>query len=183
MNTPMKYAILITACVVLVSCGKKVETASEITGRIKAMEDSVFSSMTFDKRRAQALLDVYKAYAAAYPQDTLAPEYLFRAANVAKSMHDGEQSISIYDRVIKEYPSWRRLPDVFYLKAFTIDSELDRKGEAQTAYKEVISRYPDHPFAKDAKAMIENLQYTDEELIQRFQAMQGDSAAQDTVVQ
>ncbi len=183
MTSPMKYAFLFTAVALLAACGKKAETATEITTRIQAMEDSVFSSMTFDKRRAQALLDVYKAYASAYPQDTLAPEYLFRAANVAKSMHDGEQSITIYDRVIKEYPSWRRLPDVFYLKAFTIDSELDRKGEAQTAYKEVISRYPDHPFAKDAKAMIENLQYTDEELIQRFQQMQGDSSAPATAVQ
>ena len=92
-------------------------------------------------------------------------------------MHDGEQGITLYDRIIKDYPSWKRLPDVYYLKAFTIDSDLDRKGEAKTAYEEVISRYPDHAFAKDARAMIDNLQYTDEELIQRFQQMQGDSAA------
>ena len=91
-------------------------------------------------------------------------------------MHDGEQSIALYDRVIKDFPSWRRLPDVLYLKAFTIDSELDRKGEAETAYREVIDRYPDHPFAKDARVMIENLQYTDEELIERFQAMNDSTA-------
>ena len=141
------------------------------------MEDSVFESMSFDQRKAQALLDVYKAYANIHPQDSMAPEYLFRAANVAKSMHEGEQGLALYDRIIKDYPGWTRLPDVYYLKAFTIDSELDRKGEAKTAYEEVIARYPDHPFARDARAMIDNLQYTDEELIQRFQQMQGDTTA------
>jgi TolA-binding protein len=108
----------------------------------------------------------------------MAPEILFRAAGLAKSMRDPEQSIFLYDRIITDYPSWYRLPDVYYLKAFTIDSDQDRKGEAKRAYEEVINRYPEHPFAKDAKAMIENLQYTDEELIQRFQQMADSSAAQ-----
>jgi len=179
----MKYILLIPALALLAACGgTKTESPADVSARIRAMEDSVFQSLSFDQRRAQALLDVYKAYANANPKDTMSAEYLFRAANVAKSMHDGEQCISLYDRIIREWPSWRRLPDVFYLKAFTIDSELDRKGEAETAYREVISRYPDHPFAKDARAMIENLQYTDEELIQRFQAMQ-DSAAAASAVQ
>jgi len=167
----------LVALVLSVGCGKKVEKATDVASRIKAMEDSVFESLAFDQRKAQALLDVYKAYANNYPQDSLAPDYLFRAANLAKTMHEGEQGIKLYDRIITDYPTWKRLPDVYYLKAFTIDSDLDRKGEAKTAYEEVVRRYPDHPFAKDARAMIQNLQYTDEELIQRFQQMQ-DSAVQ-----
>lgn len=168
----MKYLLLIPVVALLFSCGEKQETPADVQSRIRAMEDSVFESLTFDKRKALALIDVYKAYANANPYDTLSAEYLFRAANVAKSMHDGEGAVKLYDRVAKEFPNWRRLPDVMYLKAFTIDSEMDRKGEAATAYREVIAKYPDHPFAKDAKAMIDNLQYTDEELIKRFQAMQ-----------
>jgi tetratricopeptide (TPR) repeat protein len=178
MNHPMKFLLLLPAVALLFACGgEKKESATDVASRIRAMEDSVFESMSFDRRRAQALLDVYKVYASAYPNDTLAPEYLFRAANVAKSMHEGEESIKLYDRLLKDYPSWRRLPDVLYLKAFTIDSELGRKGEAETAYRQVISTYPDHPFAKDAKVMIDNLHYTDEELIQRFQAMQDSAQA------
>jgi len=177
MKPMMKFILLIPFVAFLVACGgAKTETPTDVASRIKAMEDSVFESMTFDRRKAQALVDVYKAYANAYPEDSLAPDYLFRAANVAKSMHEGEESIKLYDRVIKNYPSWKRLADVYYLKAFTIDSELDRKGEALMAYKEVIARFPDHAFAKDAKIMIENLQYTDEQLIQRFQQMQTDTS-------
>lgn len=179
MTIEMKKTLLfpLVALVLSFGCGEKTEKATDVASRIKAMEDSVFESLSFDQRKAQALLDVYKAYANTYPQDSLAPDYLFRAANLAKTMHEGEQGITLYDRIIKDYPSWKRLPDVYYLKAFTIDSDLDRKGEAKTAYEEVIARYPDHAFAKDARAMIDNLQYTDEELIQRFQEMQTDSAA------
>lgn len=172
MTPTMKYVLLLFAAVLLFGCGEKKETPADVQARIRAMEDSVFESLSFDERRALALIDVYKAYANGNPYDTLSAEYLFRAANVAKSMHNGEGAVALYDRIAKDFPNWRRLPDVMYLKAFTIDSELDRKGEAATAYREVIAKYPDHPFAKDAKAMIENLQYTDEELIQRFQRMQ-----------
>ncbi len=177
MTKAMKPAFLILIVAMMVACGgEKTETPTDVSARIQSMEDSVFQSLSFDKRKAQALLDVYKAYANANPRDTMSAEYLFRAANVAKSMHEGQECVDLYDRIITDFPSWRRLPDVLYLKAFTIDSEFDRKGEAKTAYLEVISRYPDHAFAKDARAMIENLEYTDEELIQRFQQMNGDSA-------
>ncbi|HMC97275.1 MAG TPA: tetratricopeptide repeat protein [Flavobacteriales bacterium] len=150
---------------------------TEAVKRIRAMEDSVFENLAFDQRSAQALLDVYKAFASAHPVDSMAPEYLFRAAGVARSVHDADQGLRLYDRIIADYPSWRRLPDVYYLKAFTLDSDLDRKGEARTAYTEVINRFPDHPFARDARAMIENLGLSDAELIEKFERMQADSAA------
>ena len=159
---------------VLASCGSG-ETPGNVSSsstRIRALEDSLFDSGTFDLRKAQTLVDMYKGYANTFPKDSLAPEYLFRAANMSKTMHEGEQGVKLYDRIIREYPSWNKIPDVFYLKAFTMDSELSSKGEAKMAYEEVIERFPNHPFAKDARAMIENLQYSDAELIERFQRMQ-----------
>ncbi len=174
MIDPMRSILLLSSIAFFVACGTGTNTegTADSAGRIRAMEDSVFESGAFDARKAQALVDVYKAYAKAHPNDSLAPEYLFRAANVLKSMHEGEKGVQLYDRIINDYPNWNKLADVFYLKAFTIDSEMDRKGEARTAYEQVIRLYPDHAFARDAKIMIENLQYTDAELIERFQKMQ-----------
>ena len=85
--------------------------------------------------------------------------------------------MKVYDRIISNYPGWRRLADTYYLRAFTLDNDLDQKGDAKTAYEEVISRYPDHPFARDAKQMIENLQYTDEQLIEKFKKMNAEAEA------
>jgi len=136
--------------------------------RIKAMEDSLFDSHTYDVRQARALVDVYKRYALTFQRDTLVPEYLFRAASVCRTMGDPEQSITLYDRILRDHPSWHKLPDVLYLKAFVIDTDLGRKGEARQAYQQVINHFPEHPFAADAKVMIENLGLSDEELIRRF---------------
>lgn len=174
MMKAMRPLLLLFVVAVLASCGSgdKSEDVSASSTRIRALEDSLFNSGSFDARKAQTLVDLYKGFAAAHAKDSLAPEYLFRAANMSKTMHEGEQGVKLYDRIIKEYPSWNKIPDVFYLKAFTMDSELSSKGEAKMAYEEVIERFPNHPFAKDARAMIENLQYSDAELIERFQRMQ-----------
>ena len=67
--------------------------------------------------------------------------------------------------------------DAYYLRAFTIDSGLHLKGLAQQAYQEVIDRYPEHKFAEDSKQMIQNLGYTDEELIAKFQRMDDSTEA------
>lgn len=176
----MKKLILLSGALALIACGGGNTDAGEDTAeavkRIRAMEDSVFENLAFDQRSAQALLDVYKAFATAHPQDTMAPEYLFRAAGVAKSVRDADQSLRLYDRIIKDYPTWRRIPDTYYLRAFTLDNDLDRIGEAKTAYEDVINRFPDHAFARDAKAMIENLGLTDEQLIEKFEAARQDSS-------
>jgi len=183
MTTAMRTTTLLPLLATLflaTSCGGTKDgsggKAQDMTERIRAMEDSLFQHMAFDPRGAQALLDVYKAYAGAFPLDSMAPEYLFRAAGVAKSMGDPEASVFLYDRIIGDYTSWKRLPDTYYMKAFTIDSELGRKGEAQRAYQEVINLFPDHPFARDARLSIENLKYTDEELIERFRRMEEEAA-------
>lgn len=173
----MKKLLILALPLLLLACGGGSKEATptkavDMMGRIAHMEDSLFNSGEHDVRSAQALLDVYKAYVAAFPVDSMAPEYLFRAAGVAKSMRDPRQSIALYNRIIADYPGWKRLADAFYLKAFTMDSDLDQKGEAKRAYEEVIDLFPDHAFARDARIMIENLQYTDEELIMKFKKME-----------
>ncbi|MBS1569914.1 MAG: hypothetical protein JST45_10790 [Bacteroidetes bacterium] len=144
-------------------------------GRIHAMEDSLYANPGFDRKGAQALLDVYLAYAKLHPLDSLTPEYLFRGANLKSSMGDPQGSIGLYDRIIRDFPHWKKIPDSYYLKAFTIDNGLGQKGEAEQAYQVVIGKFPDNRFAKDAAQMIENLKYTDEELMAKFKEMNPDS--------
>jgi outer membrane protein assembly factor BamD (BamD/ComL family) len=178
----MKRTLLITiSASLLLACGGGAEQAPdakmlEARARIRHMEDSLFESQAFDLRSAQGMVDVYKGYASAYPADSLTPEYLFRAAGSLKSMNQADQSLLLYDRLIRDYPEWRRTVDVLYMKALTLDDELDRDGEAKVVYEQVINTFPDHPFARDARAMIENLGLTDEELIAKFKAMNEQAA-------
>lgn len=188
MNSTMRLLLIPTTAAFLAGCGGNgdnaantpaptSDSAAQAVVRIRAQEDSLFAKPVFDRKGAIALYDVYLAFAKRFPQDTMAPEYVFRAASVSRTLGEPQRTLELYDRVIRDYPQWRRLPDAYYLRAFTIDSDLGKKGEARTAYEEVIARFPDHKFAADAKQMIVNLQYTDAELIERFKKMNPDSAS------
>jgi TolA-binding protein len=177
LTIPLVLALITLGCDRSSPVDEKVSKAIEMRSRIKGMEDSLFNASVFEQRNAQALLDVYKAYATALPLDSMAPEYLFRAAGVARSMKDPQQSVFLYDRITTDYPGWRKLPDTYYLKAFVIDADLGQKGEAQRAYTFVINNFPEHPFAEQARLAIANLNYSDEELIARFKAMEADTTA------
>ena len=148
-----------------------VTAPASMVERIRAQEDSLFAKSVFDRRGAIALQDVYLAFAKNNPSDTMAPEYLFRAAGLASTLKEPQKSLDLYGRIIMDYPRWRRLPDTYYLRAFTIENELNDKAEAQKAYQEVIDRFPQHAFAAQAEQAIKNLPYTDEELIDRFKKM------------
>lgn len=176
----MRIPIALCLLVLFAACGgnapvREDSKAVEASRRIRTMEDSLFRSNTFDRKAAQSLLDVYLAYERSFPSDSLAPEYAFRAANQKKTMGDPQGSLQIYDRIISNYPGWRKMADVYYLRAFTIDDGLKQKGEAKKAYEQVIEKFPDDPYAAQAAQMIVNLQFTDEELIERFRRMNPDS--------
>ncbi|QQR86366.1 MAG: tetratricopeptide repeat protein [Flavobacteriales bacterium] len=149
------------------STGDTSGKAAMMQARIDSMRHEMEDDTIYNARGAQELLDVYKAYAQAFPQDSLAPEYLFRAAGLALPLGRADESVVLYDRVIKDYPQWPKLVDTYYLKAMTVE-ELGKKADAKLAYEEVIKRYPDHQFAKDAAQMIDNMQYTPEELIEKW---------------
>ena len=153
-------------------------TPAFMAGRIHAMEDSIFEKPAFDRRGAVALLDVYKAYAKAYPLDSLAPEYLVRAAGIQRNLKDPQAAVDIYDRVIRDYPNWSEVVACYYQKALIYQDDMKELGKAKQAYEEVIRRFPDHTFGKEAKVMIDNLQYTDAELIERFRKQNEQADAQ-----
>lgn len=172
----------LVSLVLLAACGNSPKditeaTPSEAAARIRTMEDSLYAHPAVDVKGAQALVDVYLLFAKTNPTDPLAPEYLLRAAGVKSALNDPQAAVELYDRIIKGYPEWSKLVDAYYLRAFTIDSGLHIKGLAQQAYEEVINRFADHKFAADAKQMIQNLNYTDEELIAKFQRMNDSTEA------
>ncbi len=182
MRTTLSTSIILLGIVLFSACGGSGGAAHDNKGgdtlavaRIEAMEDSLYARPGVDRKGAQALLDVYLAYAKLHPLDSMTPEYIFRGASIKSTMGDPQSGIALYDRIIRDFPHWRKIADTYYLKAFTIDNGLHQKGEAESAYNEVINRFPDHRFAADSKQMIENLKYTDEELMKKFEAMNADS--------
>lgn len=187
----MKQSLLLLFVLALASCGggandqgavpvadSTAVTASVMAGRIHAMEDSIFADPAFERRSAVALFDVYKAFAKAYPQDSMAPEYLVRAAGIQRNLRDPQAAIDLYDRVIRDYPEWKDVVVCYYQKGLIYQDDLKQLGAAKTAYEEVVRRFPDHTFGKEARIMIDNLQFSDEELIERYRKQNEQADAQ-----
>ena len=181
MNMIMRSSLLLMLPVLLFACsGDPVSEADakkmEGQKRIRAMEDSLFEHHALDLRSAQAMIDVYKAYAAAYPQDSLAPEFIFRAAGIHETMHHTDEALVLYDRVGKDYPQWENRVVLLFKKAVMLHNE-GRLGEARTAYMEVIASYPDHKFAKDARVLVESMGTGQQDWIKNAQEKEDDPDA------
>ena len=181
MRTTFSTSIILLGIVLFSACGgsgsgKDAKGGDTLAvARIQTMEDTLYARPGVDRKGAQALLDVYLAYAKIHPLDSMTPEYIFRGASIKSTLGDPQGGIDLYNRIIRDFPHWRKIADTYYLKAFTIDNGLHQKGEAESAYTEVVNRFPDHRFAADSKQMIENLKYSDEELMKKFEAMNADS--------
>lgn len=172
---PWALVLLLAACGGNDKPAEKAVTNQEAAERISAMEDSLYAKPGVDRKGAQALLDVYLMFAKQNPLDSLTPEYIFRGASLRTTLGDPKGSIELYDRIIRDYPGWRKITDTYFVKAFVIDNALHQRGEATRAYQAVIDKFPQHHLAVDAAQMIENLKYTDDELIERFERMNADS--------
>src|SRR5690606_15317322 len=136
MRTTLNTIAVLVTLAALTACGSGKEQAdspeNEVAAeRVRAMEDSLYAKPGMDRKGAQALIDVYLLYAKVHPLDSLTPEYLFRAAGMKGTLGDPVAGIDLYDRIIRDFPAWRKLPDTYYLKAFTIDNGLRQRGEAE----------------------------------------------------
>jgi outer membrane protein assembly factor BamD len=73
-----------------------------------------------------------------------------------------EDAVVILDRFVKLHPTHKAAPYAFYLKALCYYIQITDVGRdqkmtelARTALKEVITRYPDSEYAKDAKLKLD----------------------------
>jgi outer membrane protein assembly factor BamD (BamD/ComL family) len=122
-----------------------------------------------DAVRGEAAMRAYIAYANKFPQDTLSANYIFKAAEVASAIKMSQPAVEYFDRFITEYPEHPKAATALFLKAFVLENDLNKYGEATAAYNLVIQKYPNTSFARDAAACIQNMGKTTEELIKEFE--------------
>jgi outer membrane protein assembly factor BamD (BamD/ComL family) len=162
----------------IVSCGPSSEKDAS---SIKEKEDALFAENDglVDKEKALELVDMYVNYTDSYPQDSMAVEYLFKGAEFCLNLGEGQRAISLYDRVINEYPDFRKVPECLFLKGYVYENYLGDLENARAIYLEFIETYPDNEFADDAQVSIQNLGKSPEELIKEFEAQQAASAPEE----
>jgi len=166
--------LMLIMAIAIISC----EPANQQdASKIKDAEDALFSADAgfVDKEKALELVDMYIQYTDTYPEDSMASEYLFKGAEFCLNLGEGDKAILLYDRVIAEYPDFRKVPECFFLQGYVYENYLGDLESAKAIYLEFIEKYPDNEFADDAQVSIQNLGKSPEELIKQFEEQQAAS--------
>lgn len=144
-------------------------TKESIAGDIATLEAKAESHTQLDYSTANSLIAAYADYAKNFPDDPQTPEYLFKAGRIATTMRQSKQAIDFYKTVYTKYPDFNKAPDALFLQGFVYESQLNDTAKAKAVYSEVIEKYPKTRLAEDARASIDNMGKSPEELIKEFE--------------
>lgn len=172
----LKHLFILTVVLLLASCGttkqeepqKVLPPKEEKIAKIKELEAEMHKAVEIDNTIANNAIILYTEFALDFPEDTLAPEYLFKAGEVSTAAKKYKRALDCYENILMNYPDYKHYKESLYLKAFLLDNFLNDDVAAKVVYKEVIKKFPETNYAKDAKAAIENLGKTDEQIIEEI---------------
>ncbi|MFH2142413.1 MAG: tetratricopeptide repeat protein, partial [Bacteroidota bacterium] len=168
------YSFLVFFLILSFSCSNNSDKTGDIE-QIAQLEKKLFenSSAYFENQpTAEELIVLYENYYKNFPDDSLTPEFIFKAAETCRSLNKGEEAIKYYDIIFNEYKDFGKYAYCLFLKGFVYENVIKDILKAKKYYTLFIEKYPDHDFADDAKILIEQLGKSPEELIRSFEENQ-----------
>lgn len=173
----MKVWIALATVILLAACGEEppVEATAEgnspnraeMVDAIGALRAQAFEQdVRLDRAVGHDLMKKYIAFANAFPKDSLTPGYLFDAAGIGQSLGKARQSIDLLRNVHDGFPSFEKRVESAFLMAFIYQNDLNDRIQAKALYEQVIEKYPDDPWADQARASLATLDLTDDQLLE-----------------
>ena len=159
--------ILLAGILLLAACSPNREK------QLKAIEEheQMLSSLDIisEDSHLDEMLALYRGFANDFPDDSLAPVFLMRAADLSISMGEQEQAVALLDSIINLYPGYEDLGGCWFLKGYAYET-AEQYDSARDAYTYFVENYPDHSLAADTKRMIDYLGMSPEEMLEAILA-------------
>ncbi|MGC9331908.1 MAG: tetratricopeptide repeat protein [Bacteroidales bacterium] len=146
-----------------------VQSKEEMQKQIINREKVLHEDAELDVSIANDLILLYVSYASQFTQDSLVPEYLFRAAELAMNVDRPYDAVVYLQRIEKNYPGFDKIPWVVYLTGFIYDSMLNEDEIAEMYYDRFLDNWPDHARAEEVRMLKLYLHMSDKEIIDRFE--------------
>ncbi len=149
--------------------GKMRAPIESLDAKLVSMGEVIFENpdqFGINRRSSQAYVDACEAYALANPGNVKSAEYLYKAAEIARSLRTFPKALSIYDWIIDSYPEYDKAPTTLFLKGFIVENELKNDDMAREVYNTFLEKYPAHDLADDVKFLLENLGKSNEEILE-----------------
>ena len=162
------YFFVLLVVVLAVQCNR------DPKADIKKLENQMSAeSFKFDAdgmKVANDLIHAYVDYAEKNKESEEAPAYLFDAANMAMNIDQSEKALELFNRIIYQYPDYKKAPDCLFLLGYIYENSMQNYGKAKAIYEDFIAKYPDHDFADDARISIDNMGKPLDELVKEFES-------------
>lgn len=119
--------------------------------RITELEKKYGNLPQQDTNQVKEIINAYQNFAQRYPEDSMASEYLFRAAGACLNDKRLIQSLELYCFVENEYPNAYRAPFSLFSRAFIFENYIKDFNQADRLYLLFIKKYPQHEMKHDAE--------------------------------
>lgn len=168
------YCLLAVVCFVS-SCSSDVPVGSDEREQLIAQIDSLHSKMVnpqtmeLNKTLATQALTAYDDFAKKFPDDSLNAEYLFRASDIARGLGNYAKAMEGLKEICNKYPNYKKVPESIFLQGYYMQEFFGDTLAAKEFYKTLIKKYPDHPFADDAKALMSMFGKSEADIIKEFE--------------
>ncbi len=151
----------------LIACSSKQDARQ----KIEKAENALYGKndeMDFDEKKVENTINAYKSFAKEYQSDSMAPEYLFKAADLYRLKDEPKKALTIYQKIRDKHKDFRKAAHCLFLQGFVFENEIGDLNKARKKYQEFIDEYPDHELADDARFSLKNLGKSPEEIIDNF---------------
>jgi outer membrane protein assembly factor BamD (BamD/ComL family) len=167
----ISFTIVLSVLLFLTACGP---SRDKSVLKIKAVEKRLYDqSLTrFSKPGADSLVAMYEEFARRFPDDTLTPTYLFNGAGISMNSNEGDKALELFNKISDKYPNYRKAPLCLFFKAYVEENLMHNLDKAKEYYLQFIEKYPNNEFVPSAKASIQNLGKTPEQMMKEFEAKQ-----------
>ncbi|MGE5680781.1 MAG: tetratricopeptide repeat protein [Bacillota bacterium] len=124
-----------------------------------------------NKKVTEAIND-YEMIAKEYPKSETASKALFEIAKLYHSKSAGiypdeslKRGIRYYKRIYDEYPGSKEAPQALFMVGFIQANDFGQFDSAKAAYKLFLEKYPNNEMASSAKAELDNMGLTPQEIL------------------
>ncbi|MCB0518344.1 MAG: hypothetical protein H6577_06195 [Lewinellaceae bacterium] len=167
-----KNILFLSIAALLAACQPREQAAQQqIREEIAALEKQIIEAEDAGKKPDAAVELVEKTlqYAKQYPQDTLTPNLLFKAADVARGAKEYGKAIQLWGQVWRKYETHPQAPMALFLQGFTFDSDLRKASMAKKYYSQFLQKYPNDPLADQVKQLLSVVDENPEDLVKKFE--------------
>ncbi|MBK9257505.1 MAG: hypothetical protein IPM42_18745 [Saprospiraceae bacterium] len=148
---------------------------TDIDSMVKGKAEAIFvnpDETGMNTQNIRHYIDICEAVAIAFPKDSLTAEYLFRAAEMSRSIRSFPKALNLYSWITDRYPTYEKASLALFLQGFIFENEFKQKDKAKIYYTRFVETYPQSPMIGDVKFLLENLDKTEEELMKLIEEKQ-----------